>query len=211
MIDREAAGQCRASRPGSHARSSMADAAPACPDAAVAPALAANWSVLSAEEQRTAAALLAAGQAHLFAAWPAPGERDADKKRLLKQARPARRAERARRSDTHARIAPSACARGLLPPACRDARARAHAAPAAATALTHPPRCAGGGAGRGAGEHGRAGIVRVARAAAAGGQQERQEPLRGLHALRARGARACSRPLCSTPRRSAPWTLGRLR
>ena len=60
---------------------------PACPDAAAAPALAANWGVLSAEEARTAVALLAAGQAHLFADWPAPGERDADKKRLLVQAR----------------------------------------------------------------------------------------------------------------------------
>jgi hypothetical protein len=60
---------------------------PACPDAAAAPALAANWGVLSPEEARTAVVLLAAGQAHLFADWPAPGERDDDKKRLLVQAR----------------------------------------------------------------------------------------------------------------------------
>lgn len=64
----------------------MADK-PACPDASAAPALAANWGALSAEEARTAASLLAAGQAHLFASWPPPGERDGDKKRLLKQAR----------------------------------------------------------------------------------------------------------------------------
>jgi hypothetical protein len=53
----------------------MADK-PACPDAAAAPALAASWGALSAEEARTAASLLAAGQAHLFASWPPPGERD---------------------------------------------------------------------------------------------------------------------------------------
>ena len=67
----------------------MADK-PACPDAAAAPALAASWGALSAEEARTAASLLAAGQAHLFASWPPPGERDDAKKRLLQQARPAR-------------------------------------------------------------------------------------------------------------------------
>jgi len=65
----------------------MADK-PACPDAAAAPALAASWGALSAEEARTAASLLAAGQAHLFASWPPPGERDDAKKRLLQQARP---------------------------------------------------------------------------------------------------------------------------
>ena len=51
----------------------MADK-PACPDAAAAPALAASWGALSAEEARTAASLLAAGLAHLFASWPPPGE-----------------------------------------------------------------------------------------------------------------------------------------
>lgn len=63
----------------------MAATKPACPDAAAAPALAANWALLSDAEASTAAALLAAGQAHLFASWPPPGERDADKKRLLQQ------------------------------------------------------------------------------------------------------------------------------
>jgi len=45
-----------------------------------------NWSLLDASEASTAAMLLDAGQEHLFAAWPALGERDDDKKRLLAQA-----------------------------------------------------------------------------------------------------------------------------
>jgi hypothetical protein len=44
-----------------------------------------NWSLLDASEASTAAMLLDAGQEHLFAAWPALGERDDDKKRLLAQ------------------------------------------------------------------------------------------------------------------------------
>ena len=52
-----------------------------------APTLQANWECLSAEEQATATMLLSAGQAHLFAGWPALGVQDAEKKRLLAQAR----------------------------------------------------------------------------------------------------------------------------
>lgn len=49
--------------------------------------LADNWALLTPEEAATAVLLLSAGQGHLFAAWPAPGDRDDDKKRLLAQAR----------------------------------------------------------------------------------------------------------------------------
>ncbi len=48
--------------------------------------LAENWASLSPENQATASMLLAAGQGHLFAPWPAPGHCDADKLRLLAQA-----------------------------------------------------------------------------------------------------------------------------
>ncbi len=58
---------------------------PSFPDGADAPQLRANWSLLSESEATTALSLLSAGQAHLFAAWPPLGERDADKKRLLAQ------------------------------------------------------------------------------------------------------------------------------
>jgi hypothetical protein len=89
----------------------MSAGKPACPDAGAAPALAANWALLSDAEARTAAALLADGQAHLFASWPPPGERDADKKRLLVQARRARRAGRqlraGRRCGALRRVAPT--------------------------------------------------------------------------------------------------------
>jgi hypothetical protein len=46
-----------------------------------------NWALLNADEAAAAVLLLSAGQGHLFAAWPAPGERDDDKKRILAQAR----------------------------------------------------------------------------------------------------------------------------
>ena len=48
-------------------------------------ALEANRGLLSAEEAKTADLLLAHDQAHLFAHWPAPGSRDADKHRFLAQ------------------------------------------------------------------------------------------------------------------------------
>jgi hypothetical protein len=102
---------------------------PACPGAAAAPALAANWGVLSAEEARTAAALLAAGQAHLFADWPAPGERDDDKKRLLVQAR------------VRCNVASVAAARSEKP---RRVRVREHSAAGSlsfADVLVSAPRC----------------------------------------------------------------------
>lgn len=47
-----------------------------------------NWSILDDAEASTAKMLLDAGQEHLFTAWPAPGERNDDKKRLLAQVRP---------------------------------------------------------------------------------------------------------------------------
>jgi hypothetical protein len=53
--------------------------------AASAPQLSANAAVLSAEELTYAESLVAAGQAHLFAGWPAPGEMDAEKKGLIQQ------------------------------------------------------------------------------------------------------------------------------
>ena len=59
----------------------------AFPAGADCPSLASQWSSLSAEECATAANLLEAGQAHLFAAWPPLGEKDAEKKALLAQAR----------------------------------------------------------------------------------------------------------------------------
>jgi hypothetical protein len=52
-----------------------------------APALRASWASLNAEEQATATMLLEAKQEHLFSAWPPAGEAEADKKRLLAQAR----------------------------------------------------------------------------------------------------------------------------
>lgn len=48
-------------------------------------ALAANASILSVEELSFAESLVAAGQSHLFAGWPAPGENDSDKKGLIAQ------------------------------------------------------------------------------------------------------------------------------
>ena len=47
--------------------------------------LAANASILSAEELSFAESMVAAGQSHLFAGWPAPGENDSDKKGLIAQ------------------------------------------------------------------------------------------------------------------------------
>eukprot|EP01043_Picozoa_sp_COSAG02_P022451 COSAG02_NODE_1167_length_14137_cov_25.567175_15_plen_217_part_00 len=47
--------------------------------------LAANASILSAEELSFAESMVAAGQSHLFASWPAPGENDSDKKGLITQ------------------------------------------------------------------------------------------------------------------------------
>lgn len=48
--------------------------------------LQANLRVLAAAEAAAARALVDAGQAHLFEHWPAPGQNDDDKKRLLAQA-----------------------------------------------------------------------------------------------------------------------------
>ncbi len=45
-----------------------------------------NWSSLSAAEQETVQVLISAGQAHVLAAWPAPGTDDDDKRRFLAQA-----------------------------------------------------------------------------------------------------------------------------
>jgi|APGre2960657444_1045066.scaffolds.fasta_scaffold00985_5 hypothetical protein len=91
------------------------------PVGADAPQLQANWSVLSEAEGATASALLAAGQAHLFSGWPPAGERDADKKRLLAQARgvearrgPAGRCALATRELAAATGAASTCAALLL-------------------------------------------------------------------------------------------------
>ena len=52
---------------------------------AMCDALAANASILSVEELSFAESLVAAGQSHLFAGWPAPGENDSDKKGLIAQ------------------------------------------------------------------------------------------------------------------------------
>lgn len=49
--------------------------------------LQANLSILSEEDKRTAQILVDAGQAHLFAPWPAPGSYDREKKQMLAQAR----------------------------------------------------------------------------------------------------------------------------
>jgi UDP-sugar pyrophosphorylase len=49
--------------------------------------LAENLSVLSADEIESAKILLNAGQAHLFENWPAPGQKDDQKKKLLAQAK----------------------------------------------------------------------------------------------------------------------------
>ena len=48
-------------------------------------AIEANRSIFSADEQRTVDLLLESDQAHLFAHWPAAGEKDDDKHRFLKQ------------------------------------------------------------------------------------------------------------------------------
>ena len=45
--------------------------------------LEANRAVFSADENATIDVLLGCGQEHLFAGWPAPGEKDDDKKRIL--------------------------------------------------------------------------------------------------------------------------------
>jgi len=47
--------------------------------------LEANMSILTSEEKKLVQLLVEAGQVHVFAPWPAPGTRDADKKRLLAQ------------------------------------------------------------------------------------------------------------------------------
>ncbi len=48
--------------------------------------LARNQAILSEKEWRLACRLCEIGQDHLFRSWPAPGESDADKRRLLRQA-----------------------------------------------------------------------------------------------------------------------------
>ncbi|KAF8062991.1 hypothetical protein HT031_003830 [Scenedesmus sp. PABB004] len=59
---------------------------PAAEAEALARVLRGNEQLLSAQEREVAAMLIAEGQEHLFAAWPAPGEADGDKARLLAQA-----------------------------------------------------------------------------------------------------------------------------
>ncbi len=46
-----------------------------------------NFAALSPDDQATVRTLLTAGQGHLFASWPAPGQHDEDKQSLLAQAR----------------------------------------------------------------------------------------------------------------------------
>ena len=139
-----------------------------------------NWALLTPAEAATAVLLLSAGQGHLFAAWPAPGDRDDDKKRLLAQARGPGDASLRCCSPSSRFLAPLGCcprvAATHLHAGVAAAAHRGAASPGADT-RTDISTHTGGVPGPGTVRHRWACVLCHPRPQPAGGLQERGEPV----------------------------------